>query len=271
MTTNRFAMRVMAGFLCLSSAGVWSARADAPPPQPLTAELDMSYLSAYVWRGQVYNDKGVVQPSLTVSKNGFSLNAWANYNAAGSYNGDDNRKFSEVDLTASYSHSVGPASLGVGVIQYLFPNQTVTTTVGPTTTSKAAPGTYEGYVTAGLPNIPLAPTLTVYHDMDQANGYYGTLGISQTFTICTQASAIVSASLGAADSEDNKFYFGKDTEALNDADIGLAVPITVANNLTVKPGVTYSFFPDSGIADAAGAIYGHKERVVGSVTVSYTF
>ena len=235
---------ILAGMLGIAGAG-GSARADGPPP--LTAELDVSYLSAYVWRGQVYNDKGVVEPNFTLTRNGLSLNAWANYNAAGSYNGDNSQKFSEVDLTASYTRNVGPASLGIGIVQYLFPNQTLTAADGSNTTAQAAPGTYEVYATAGLPNLPLAPTLTVYRDLDQASGFYATFGISQTFTVSTQVSAIVSASIGAADREDNKYYFGKSTTALNDANVGLAVPIAVANNLTVKPAVTYSFFPGTRI------------------------
>ena len=238
---------------------------------PVSASLDLPVLSAYVWRGQVLNDKTVVQPSLTVAKDGFSLNTWANFNGAGSYCGDNNQKFSEIDLTASYSRSVGPASLGVGVVQYTFPNQTLTVVDDVSTSSAAYPSTYEVYASAGLPGIPLAPTLTVYRDLDAIDGFYATLGISQSFALCDKASIVGSASIGAGDEDYNKGYFGKDQAALNDAVLGLALPITVLDNLTVKPAVSYIFLPDSAISDAADAVYGNQDQLIASITASYVF
>ena len=257
---------LLVGVVCL---GIGSARAEEAAP--VAATLDVPVLSAYVWRGQVLNDKTVVEPSLTVSKNGFSLNTWANYNAAGSYSGDNNQTFSEVDLTASYSRSVGPASLGVGVVQYTFPNQTLSVTDGSNTTSEAYPSTYELYASVGLPNVLLAPALTVYRDLDAIDGFYAMLAVSQSYALCDKASVGGSASIGAGDEDYNKGYFGKDQAALNDAIVGLAVPVAVLDNLTVKPAVSYVFLPDSAIGNAADSVYGNKEQLVASITASYTF
>ena len=243
----------------------------------VTGELDLPVLSSYVWRGQVLNDQAVLQPSLTVSKYGFSLNTWANYNLNGSYNSyakDDQNDFSEVDLTASYATTVGPTNFPVavsgGVIQYLFPNQTLP--LGTNGLGKAYPGTHEVYASVGLPNLPLDPTLQVNYDFDSANGFYANFSISQSFEVVKdKASLVASASLGAGSSSYNNYYFGQDKNALNDGIVGLALPITLPAGWTLKPAVQYVFLPDSAIRNAAETIYGHKDRFVGSLTLSYGF
>ena len=231
---------------------------------PLSAGLDLPVLSSYVWRGQTLNDKAVVQPSLTVSKAGFSLNTWANYNIDGAYQSD----FSEVDLTASYSRNIGPVALGVGVVQYTFPNQTLVVEDGEDT---AYPGTAEVYGSIGFPDMLLSPTLTVYRDVDAIDGTYGVLAVGHTVELSDKISLAASASLGAADADYNSGYFGVDDAALNDLTVGLAMPVTVLENLTVKPAISYVYLPDSDIRDAADAVYGDKDAVIGSLTASYAF
>ncbi len=249
-----------------------SARAEETK---VAATLDVPLLSAYVFRGQVLNDKPVLQPSLTVSKAGFTLNTWANYNLNNSYASyaqDNKNEFSEIDLTASYTTTVGPLSLGGGLVQYLFPNQTVQVTEGTNTTGKAFPGTHEVFATVGLPSVFLSPTLTVYYDFDIADGFYAILSASQSFELVKdKASLVASASLAAGSRKYNEFYFGESKNALNDAIIGLALPVTLPGGWTLKPGVQYICLPDSTIRDGADGLYGHKDRVVGNVTVSYAF
>jgi len=244
----------------------------------VTGELDLPVLSSYVWRGQVLNDEPVLQPSLTVSKYGFSLNTWANYNLGGgyynSYAKDNQNDFSEVDLTASYATTVGPTnfpvSVGGGFIQYVFPNQTLP--LGTNGLGKAYPGTHEVYASVGLPSLPLAPTLQVNYDFDAADGFYANLAISQSFEIVKdKASLVASASLGAGSAEYNSYYFGASKTALNDGIIGLALPVTLPAGWTLKPAVQYVCLPDSTIRADADALYGHKDRFVGSVTLSYGF
>ena len=255
---NKLAGCVM-GVWCMAAGAAWAEEA-----APLGAGLDVPALSAYVWRGQTLNDKPVVQPSLTVSKAGFALNSWANYNCDGAYQGD----FSEVDLTASYSKSLGPVALGAGVVQYLFPNQTLAVADGE---DVAYPGTCEIYASAGLPDMPLAPTLTVYRDVDEIDGTYAVLGAGHAFELTDKISLAASASLGAADADYNAGYFGVDDAALNDLVVGLALPVAVWENLTVKPAVSCVYLPDSDVRAAAETVYGEKEAVVGSLTASCAF
>ena len=263
----------LAGVTALTAAAGVARAEDAK----VTGEFDLPVLSAYVWRGQSLNDQPVAQPSLTVSKYGFSLNTWANYNFSQAYNshGNDNKQdFSELDLTASYATQVGstncPIALGGGIIQYVFPNQTqMLSTNG---LGHAQPGTREVYLSVGLPSVILAPTLQVNYDFDAANGFYANLGVSQSFELLKdKASLVASASLGAGSTKYNELYFGVDKNTFEDAVLGLALPITLPGGWTLKPAVQYIFMPDSTLGDAAAATYGHKDLVVGSLMASYTF
>jgi len=243
----------------------------------VTGEFDLPVLSAYVWRGQVLNDKPMLEPSVTVSKNGFSLNTWANFNLNNSYASyaqDNKREFSEVDLTASYATTLGPTNFPIavsgGLIQYLFPNQTLP--IGTNGLGKAYPGTHEVYASIGLPNLILAPTLQVNYDFDSANGFYANLAVSQSFEIVKdKASLVASASLGAGSAKYNAYYFSDSKTALNDGIVGLALPITLPGGVVIKPAIQFVFLPDSDIRDAADSLYGHKDRFVGSVTAVYAF
>ena len=254
----------MKKMLGLGLAGLLTWAGTAVAESEVGVGLDVAALSSYVWRGQTLNDKMVVQPSLTASKAGFAINTWANYNVDGAYDGD----FSEVDLTASYSQAVGPVALGAGLVQYTFPNQTLAVEDGE---DVAYPGTVEVYASAGLPDVPLAPTLTVYRDVDEIDGTYGMVAVGHSFELAEKVSLSLSASLGAADADYNAGYFGVDDAALNDLTVGAALPFAVLENLTVKPAINYVYLPDSDVRDAAEALYGEDDAVVGSLTASYAF
>ena len=254
----------MKKILGLGLAGLLTWAGTAMAESDVGVGLDVAALSSYMWRGQTLNDKMAAQPSLTASKAGFALNAWANVNVDGAYEGE----FSEVDLTASYSTTLGPVALGAGIVQYLFPNQTLAVEDGE---DVAYPGTVEVYASVGLPDVPLAPTLTAYRDVDEIDGTYGMLGVGHSFELAEMASLSLSASLGAADADYNAGYFGVDDAALNDLTVGAALPFALGENLTVKPALSYVYLPDSDIRDAAEEIYGEDDAVVGSLTLSCAF
>jgi hypothetical protein len=105
--------------------------------------VDVPVLSAYVWRGQVLNEDAVLQPGLTGTIGGFAVNAWSSLNLDGT---DTDGEFTEFDWTVSYSQAVGPVELGLGVVQYTFPNSTLEDEDGVVS---AYPGTVEVFVSAG--------------------------------------------------------------------------------------------------------------------------
>ncbi len=62
-------------------------------------------------------------------------------------------RFTEIDYTFSYDRSFDTVSVGVGTIFYTFPERFSTTT--------------EVYGSIAFDAVPLAPTVTVYFDVDE--------------------------------------------------------------------------------------------------------
>jgi hypothetical protein len=255
--------RVLAG-LVVGGAGALGFAAD---DITVGATADVSALSAYVWRGQVLNDEAVIQPAATITKGGFAVNTWGNYNLTDEATGDSG-VFSEVDLTVSYSRTVGPVGLGGGVIEYLFPNQTLVTADG---TGVGYPGTREAYLSANLPGLLIVPSLAVYYDFDEADSFYGLASLGYSTKLGETVNMGLSASLGYGASDYNAFYFGVDDSALNDANFGTSLTWSPCSCLSLTPAYQYTMLVDSDIEDAAAGLYKDKDQHLVSVKATYTF
>jgi hypothetical protein len=232
------------------------------------ASLDLSVLSSYVWRGQVLNDEGVLQPSLTVSEWGFTFNYWGNMNLTDEITGDAH-EFSEHDLSVEYGAKcpVTGADVAIGIVNYDFPNQAV----AGESFDALVRNTHEVYAKAAFNEVLLAPALAVYYDINEADGFYGSLGVSHSFELCSAASADIAFSAGMADSDYNLYYWGVDDSALNDGNVSLSLPWTINDTWTITPIITYTWLWDSDIEDAAEQVYLDKDQVYGGVTASLTF
>ncbi len=81
-------------------------------------------LSKYVWRGYALSqDSVVIQPSMTVSYKGLSINLWGNFDTNSKFqnNPSPGAKWNETDFTASYSREIyGGLSGTVGFIYYAY-------------------------------------------------------------------------------------------------------------------------------------------------------
>jgi len=259
-------MRKVRGMLLIAAAAaatlaaVATARAEEPeaaPQKDWSVELDLTYNSKYVWRGLNLTDDPVFQPSVTFAWKGLSLNVWGSMDLT-NVNGNNN-EFNELDYTLDYSGEWEMLSYSVGAIRYHFPNT-------------AFPGTTEVYGAVGL-GVPLSPTLTVYADVDEADGYYGTFSVGHTFENVVQISEMVgvsidlSASVAYADSDYNNFYFGVDDSGFVDALFAIGVPIAIGDHVTVTPSVNYSNVLDSDLANAAG----RESNWWSGVSVAFSF
>lgn len=258
-TTMRGLM--MAAMLIGMAAGAGAA-------DPPGVAVDVQVLSAYVWRGQVLVDEPVLQPGLTGSIGGFSVNAWSSMNLDGT---DTDGEFTEMDWTVSYSQAIGLVELGAGVVQYTFPNSTIETEAEDGTVSASAyPGTVEVFASVGV-DVLLAPALTVSYDVDEIEGLYAVAALGHSFELMDKVALDLSASLGFGDADYNAGYFGHDDAALNDLVLGAALPIAITENFSLTPSLGYMLLPDSDLEDAAEAAYGEKDSVYGGVTLSCAF
>ena len=249
----------------------------------VTGEIAASVLSAYIWRGQeLSRDSVVIQPSATVSYRGFTANIWGNldtdpYSVTG---GENSSNYTETDVTLSYTHKFGIVSASAGYIYYGL--------------AAATPGgqdlldSQEIFVSLGLDTI-LAPTLTVYKEVDHYHQWYATLGISHTFALHEKVGLKLAAQASYLKSDDETTYAEYDSDSLattdkfnnfHDGVVSLSLPVAVTGNLTITPTVSY-VFPLSddakyemrarGLQGAANPPDRDSYYVYGGVTLSLTF
>ena len=235
----------------------------APPAQAQDTEesgpeysfgLDVAPVSKYIWRGQRLTNSASLQPSMTVGIGGFSFNAWGTMDLTSVNEGDAlyipenpnapvgdhsglQGKFSEVDYTFSYAHSFESVSLDVGTITYTFPER-----------SASLAATTELYTSISFDTAPLAPSATLYIDIDETNkdggstGVYFLLAAGHSFAIDHPvASGLdISASLGFANSGFSEFFYGVSESGLHDFNLTISLPLALGENWSLTPFFAYS-------------------------------
>jgi hypothetical protein len=135
------------------------------------ASFTLDFGNAYVWRGIVLNDDGVMQFGLDASPLnvgsvpiGFSV--WGNYDI-GDYGGTiEGTEISELDLVVYASL---PHGFEVGYIEYQFPQ----TEFGDTR---------EFYVT-WTRDMVITPTVSFYYDFGEVDSAYSSLDLAYAFPI----------------------------------------------------------------------------------------
>lgn len=256
----------------LASAATALPMATFAEEEAVSASLDVPVLSAYVWRGQVLVDDPVVQPTFTVSKGGFAINWWGNFNLDDKATGDD-MEFSEHDITVSYATTcpLSGAGVTIGVVNYDFPNVSLSDAEGNVSLVN---DTREAFVVYSLGDVLLAPTASIYYDFKEADGFYGSLGVSHSVSVTEDVAVGLGASIGGATSDWGDFYYGK-AEGLTDYSVSLSAPIPLSDSITLTPGVQYVGLlgdAEDAVDASGGSLYfGDTDKVVGSVKLSVAF
>ena len=264
-----------AGFLVFMIAGGLLGTASAQ----YSFSGDAAVVSKYIWRGQRLTNDWSLQPAMTVGYGGFAFNAWGTMDLAavnpGTAFADLQGRFSEIDYTFSYDHSLENVSVGGGVIFYTFPDRFNTTT--------------EIYGTVGFDSVPLAPSATVYVDVDETTAGGGTAGVyilfgaghsfetgSDIFTGLDLSGTFALATDGFTN-----FYYGSTVGGgPHDASFTVSAPITINDNWSAGAFVTYSGLIGEDIRESqfqdpreparpTGATY--ADTVWGGMSVSLTF
>ncbi len=238
--------------MVMASGSAWAADA--------TANLDL--MSAYVWRGITVNDSPVLQPSIDVSKNGFGLNVWANYDLDEYYDDTpDDNEFSEVDLTLYYGFDIQKLGVTVGVIEYLFP--------------AGAEGTREVYTSLSYPLIGgLSAGFDFYYDWDEVDGYYTDLGLTYGMDLIDKLNMSVGGKIGYASENFAEFYSAGTDSGLYNLDLSLALTYAVTDALSIGGKIVYTDSLDDDVladADPGNGIYGQDVNVYGGISVTYAF
>ena len=244
--------------------GTTVAAADQEEEERPTVSADVAFLSQYIWRGyELSKNSLVIQPSVTAGYKGFSLNLWGNLDT--DLYGYDEAKWNETDMTVSYDTSFGPVGVGVGYIYYAL---------------DGLEDTQEFYVSIGG-DILLAPTLTVYRDVDELHGWYFDLGISHSFDLPHEITLDLAGSIGFEYSDSNDIVdYDNHLNPTNSkfrnfqnglVSAGLTIPF--CKYFTAVPMIAYSF-PLGNAADnmlKATSLSNDASHFFGGVTLSMAF
>jgi hypothetical protein len=231
-------MFVAGALICVflgAATGIgFAEEGEASPARP-DFGVDLAFVNKYVWRGLLLTDGPVFQPAATLGYKGASICVWGNLDLD---NVNDNAgEFNEIDLVLDYTHSINEFSLSGGLIYYDFPNTDFRSTL-------------ELYVAAGV-DILLQPTLTVYFDVDQAEGFYGTLGLSHSFDLpdsdFASWSLDLAATVGLGSSQYVDYYFAVRNTAFTDFYAEGSLPITIFDQLTISPYVGVAMVLDNAL------------------------
>jgi uncharacterized protein (TIGR02001 family) len=242
------------------------AAAEASKP---TAAVDMGVFSQYIWRGlELSYNSVVIQPSVTLGYEGFSLNVWGNMDTDQHIRGseDSTSKYTETDFTLSYAKTLGPVKLTGGYIYYALAG----------TPQTGSQDTQELYVSATLDTI-LSPTLSIYRDIANTPAWYINLGISHSQPIYEKITLDLAASAGYYYSDDNDFSEindpGSRYREFHNGLVTAGLTIPFGEYFSVKPLIGYSF-PLSGKSEdfiKATSISDNSSFFYGGVTLSMAF
>jgi hypothetical protein len=270
-----------------------TAASAAVPEEKPTGDFTAALLSQYIWRGyELSRNSVVIQPSITVGYKGFTANLWGNLDTKPYSPADTSyaSAWNETDFTLTYTKALGLFTVGGGYAYYSLASL-----------NKDAPDradAQELFATVSL-NTLLAPTLTVYKEIDHYRQWYFLLGVSHTFELNKLASlklgATASYLLGTyADAalfnagagyggypkfDGNALATNDKFSNFHDGTITASLPIKATGNITVTPTISY-IFPLSG--DARDEMKGQglkgtapAERdssfFCGGVSVSFSF
>jgi len=256
-----------AGTTLAPGEGTTVATADQDGEDRPTLYADVAFLSQYIWRGyELSKDSLVIQPSVTAAYKGFSLNLWGNFDTD-VYTGPDkgDSKWNETDFTFGYDTSFGPVGIGAGYIYYAV---------------DAWEDTQEFYLSVGG-DVILAPTLSVYWDVDEYPGWYFNLGISHSFELPHEISLDLAGSVGYYISENDSIVdydhnLNATTSRYNNfqdglVSVGLTIPFW--KYFAAVPMIAYSF-PLGNAADnmlKATSLSNDASHFFGGVTFSMVF
>lgn len=203
-------------------------------PEDLTADLNVSFYSQYIWRGlELSRDSLVIFPTMTMGYKGFAVNLWADLDTNfGTGNEDRQFKLQETDVTVSYSNSYEPWKLNYTAGWILYHYQP---TAGEPDGTIRDTKNQELFLTLGLDTL-LKPTFSVYNEIEIGQAWYFNLGLSHSFPVYRDWSLDVGGWVSYLIDKSND-----DFSNFHDGNVSAGLKIPLNNYLSIKPNIQYSF------------------------------
>ena len=224
-------MLLLSAVLLVTLVSISQGQETKKGKQEIDFEVTADFFSKYIWRGQNLDDDPVFQSGISASYRGLTATIWGNIDLT-NYN-ENSGDFSELDYCLDYSSKVpGIKGVGysIGAAYYSFPG----------TRTKDTTELYWGLNF----DLPLTPSITVYHDLDEAEGTYISFAVAHSIERVaelgpdTPIGMEIGASLGWGSGSYNKYYWGTDQSKLNDLAFSVSFPIEIGG-WTVAPGLNY--------------------------------
>jgi len=165
----------------------------------LAAEVDVTVdvASAYVFRGETFNDGVVVQPGLEVAlPYGLTVGVWGNIDID-DYDGTlEKNQFSEIDVYVSYALPIDLLDISIGYTEYTFP--------GAEGKADREVGIEYGYEVAGV-----EVGLGVFYGLDGGikKNLYAELTLATSYELIDGVSLDLGASAGYLNPDEGKSGF----------------------------------------------------------------
>lgn len=253
MNVTKTILATAAAAIFLAGTGITASAEEEAP----SADLSVSFSSKYVWRGyELSNDSIVIQPSMTAGYKGFGFNLWGNLDTDQdeALFGTDGGNWNETDMTLSYDGSAGMIGYSIGYIYYGL---------------DGAADTQEIYAGVSLDTIA-APSLTIYRDFDEYEGWYVNLAVGHSFPVTEAISLDIGGHVSYLAADDAETLADPDDPTseysdFHDGVVSISATIPITELLSVTPELYYSFPLGSDASDVI------DDHIYGGVTFSMAF
>ncbi len=236
------------------------------------ATLEVGLASAYIDRGQVINSDPVIQPQITLSQHGFSVNVWGNFDL-GSNNNDVSSDFSEFDFSFAYSFPVdlNQMAVDIGMINYNYPGNG----------GVAIPSTTELFLTTTILSFQdtFIPSLTIFGDIEESPGVYALLDVFIPYEVSGYVSVAGGISAGWGNTSYNDENWAPGGVGNFDGDwvdfnLYAVASYEVSDTLTAAASVTYTTLNGDAYSESAATLalpFEADNQLWGSVNIAYDF
>jgi uncharacterized protein Gcw-chp len=262
------------------AAGLAVAPGSAAAQAEVGAQVDL--FSAYVWRGLSLTNKPVAQPSAYVAfpagNASVTLGGWATIDL-GKYDDPDDDisesggesafNFAEFDPYAEVSFPAGKATITGGVTGYFYPND-----FGLTSDFN----TWEVYGKVGFEEVPLAPELAVWYDIDKIDGAYIQASVAHSVPLNETLSLDLGAAAGFSAGQDAELddfgepqadFFNFAENGLTHIDVSAGLPFA-AGALAITPVVHFQISSDEAAKFNSPSNPDEDIKIWGGVSIGWS-
>ncbi len=208
-------VRLAAALACAAALASGAALRAEDDEKSWSLDLGYDHASRYMFRGvDLLDGEPYESPYVTWTVGDFSLYYSGYYGKVGK----GGPRYEEADVGADYTFKLGESvSLTTGAIAYLYPKE------------DSGTDTTELYATLAVDTF-LAPTVSVYWDVDAYDGGYASFGLSHSVPLGSRLSVELSAAVGL-----DFGYNDPDTSGdLNDVLLGVSLPWQLGEHFYLK-------------------------------------